>query len=145
MLYFNQMAWIEANEPVVLFDYNGNGHVDFADVVWLFNHLGTPAERTFTVTAIAMGPGEITPSGNVTVPKGGTITFSLVSRSTRPTPHDTQSGFGVHNAVVVDPITTPTPYPTAMYGGTFTQSYTLYDVRANHTVYGIFYYYEIIA
>lgn len=20
-------------------DYNGNGHIDFADVVWLFNHL----------------------------------------------------------------------------------------------------------
>jgi PKD repeat protein len=33
------MTWISANEPVVAFDYNGNGRIDFADVVWLFNHL----------------------------------------------------------------------------------------------------------
>jgi beta propeller repeat protein len=38
-LYFNQMAWIEANEPVSAFDYNGNGRIDFADVTWLFNNL----------------------------------------------------------------------------------------------------------
>ncbi len=28
-----------ANEPVSAFDYNGNGRIDFADVVWLFNNL----------------------------------------------------------------------------------------------------------
>ena len=39
VLYFNQMTWIEANEPLALFDYNGNGRIDFADVVWLFNNL----------------------------------------------------------------------------------------------------------
>ncbi len=39
VLYFNQMAWIAANEPIAAFDYNGNGRIDFADVVWLFNHL----------------------------------------------------------------------------------------------------------
>ena len=33
------MTWISANEPTALFDYNGNGRIDFADVVWLFNHL----------------------------------------------------------------------------------------------------------
>jgi PKD repeat protein len=38
-LYFNQMAWIGANEPPAAFDYNGNGRIDFADVTWLFNHL----------------------------------------------------------------------------------------------------------
>jgi DNA-binding beta-propeller fold protein YncE len=38
-LYFNQMTWIGANEPVAAFDYNGNGRIDFADVTWLFNHL----------------------------------------------------------------------------------------------------------
>jgi PKD repeat protein len=38
-LYFNQMTWCAANEPVAAFDYNGNGRIDFADVTWLFNHL----------------------------------------------------------------------------------------------------------
>ena len=33
------MTWIAANEPVAAFDYNGNGRIDFADVVWLFNSL----------------------------------------------------------------------------------------------------------
>jgi PKD repeat protein len=39
VLYFNQMTWIAANEPLSAFDYNGNGRIDFAGVVWLFNHL----------------------------------------------------------------------------------------------------------
>jgi PKD repeat protein len=39
VLYFNQMSWIAANEPISAFDYNANGRIDFADVVWLFNHL----------------------------------------------------------------------------------------------------------
>jgi hypothetical protein len=38
-LYFNQITWIGANEPLAAFDYNGNGRIDFADVTWLFNHL----------------------------------------------------------------------------------------------------------
>jgi PKD repeat protein len=38
-LYFNQMTWIGANEPVAAFDFNGNGRIDFADVTWLFNNL----------------------------------------------------------------------------------------------------------
>ena len=38
-LYFHQMAWIGANEPLAAFDYNENGRIDFADVVWLFNNL----------------------------------------------------------------------------------------------------------
>lgn len=33
------MTWIAANEPLKAFDYNANGRIDFADVVWLFNHL----------------------------------------------------------------------------------------------------------
>jgi PKD repeat protein len=39
VLFFNQMTWIAANEPVAAFDYNANGRIDFADVVWLFNNL----------------------------------------------------------------------------------------------------------
>ena len=36
VLYFNQMSWIAANEPVEPFDFNGNGRIDFADVTALF-------------------------------------------------------------------------------------------------------------
>jgi PKD repeat protein len=39
VLYINQMGWIAANEPVSLFDCNGNGRIDFADVVWLVSRL----------------------------------------------------------------------------------------------------------
>jgi PKD repeat protein len=38
-LYFAQMTWIGAHEPLAAFDYNGNGRIDFADVTWLFTHL----------------------------------------------------------------------------------------------------------
>ncbi len=147
VLYFNQMSWIAANEPTGLFDYNGNGRIDFGDVVWLFNHLGGPAETTFTVRAVAIGPGEIVPSGNVTVPEGGNVTFSLESRSELPTPYSTQSGYYVHNEIFVDPTVVPTPHPTiAPYGpGSFTPSYTLSNVRSDHTVYAVFYYTMVIA
>jgi len=36
VLYFNQLSWIAANEPVAAFDCNGNGRIDFADVTALF-------------------------------------------------------------------------------------------------------------
>ena len=39
VLFFNQMSWIEANEPVTAFDFSGNGRIDFADVIALFNAL----------------------------------------------------------------------------------------------------------
>jgi PKD repeat protein len=39
VLFFNQMSWIAANEPLAAFDFNGNGRIDFADVTRLFNHL----------------------------------------------------------------------------------------------------------
>ena len=38
VIFFNQMNWIAANEPVSAFDHNANGRIDFADVVWLFGH-----------------------------------------------------------------------------------------------------------
>ncbi|MBP1928148.1 PKD repeat protein [Methanolinea mesophila] len=38
-LFFRQMEWIQANEPVPLFDFNGNGIVDFNDIVRLFKEL----------------------------------------------------------------------------------------------------------
>lgn len=37
ILYFNNMDWIEDNEPIVFFDYNHNGHIDFNDLILLFN------------------------------------------------------------------------------------------------------------
>jgi hypothetical protein len=148
VLYFNQMTWIVDNEPLAAFDYNGNGRVDFADVVWLFDHLGDlPAGRTYTVMAAAVGPGEIAPAGNVTVGEGENITFILINRGTLPTPYATQSGYLVRSEVRVDPSVVPTPYPFPVSGGDWysTRSYTLTDVRANHTVYGVFSYVPITA
>jgi hypothetical protein len=39
VLYFNQMEWIAANEPVSAFDLNGNERIDFADIVRLFGEI----------------------------------------------------------------------------------------------------------
>ncbi|RPI40335.1 MAG: PKD domain-containing protein [Methanoregulaceae archaeon] len=39
VLYFNQMTWISANEPIAAFDLNRNGRIDFADIVVLFNEI----------------------------------------------------------------------------------------------------------
>jgi PKD repeat protein len=39
VLFFSRITWIAANEPVSLFDHNRNGTIDFADVVWLADHL----------------------------------------------------------------------------------------------------------
>ena len=39
VLYFTQMTWLAANEPIDLFDYNDNERIDFADVTTLFNDL----------------------------------------------------------------------------------------------------------
>ncbi|PKL59381.1 MAG: hypothetical protein CVV33_08140, partial [Methanomicrobiales archaeon HGW-Methanomicrobiales-4] len=39
-LYFKNMEWIGANEPVTAFDYSGNGRIDFTDVVKLFQNIG---------------------------------------------------------------------------------------------------------
>jgi dipeptidyl aminopeptidase/acylaminoacyl peptidase len=44
VLYFNQLSWVMANEPVTAFDYSDNGRIDFADVVWLFDHLQAPVQ-----------------------------------------------------------------------------------------------------
>jgi PKD repeat protein len=146
VLYFNQMGWIAANEPISAFDFNGNGRIDFADVVWLFNNLDIPPARTFTVTAVAVGPGAIIPSGNISVPEGRDITFSLENRGVLPTPYATQNGYVVGNYVLVDPTVTPTPHPIEHQGGHSSMpSYTLHDVRSNHTVYGVFYYDHIYA
>lgn len=38
-LFFNQMEWITANEPLDLFDFNRNGRIDFADITSLFTEL----------------------------------------------------------------------------------------------------------
>jgi PKD repeat protein len=35
-LFFHHMDWIEDNLPVANFDFNGNGRIDFDDIVDLF-------------------------------------------------------------------------------------------------------------
>jgi PKD repeat protein len=39
VVYFNQMSWITANEPVEGFDLNYNGRIDFADIIVLFTRI----------------------------------------------------------------------------------------------------------
>ena len=39
VLFFKQMEWVQANEPVSLFDFNGNSFIDFNDIVRLFKEL----------------------------------------------------------------------------------------------------------
>ena len=152
VLFFNQMDWIADNEPVASFDFNGNGQIDFNDVVWLFNNFDTPPVRTYTVTAVAIGPGTITPSGRIAVPEGENVTFTMTHEKAMPTPYSTQSGYYGCNLVLVDPTVTPTPFPTPEQWApwvpnpsNFTPSYTLHDVRSDHTVYSCFYYTMVVA
>jgi PKD repeat protein len=35
-VFFHQMDWVEANLPIENFDFNGNGRIDFDDIVDLF-------------------------------------------------------------------------------------------------------------
>jgi hypothetical protein len=39
VLFFKQMEWVQANEPVALFDFNHNGNIDFNDIVRLFKEI----------------------------------------------------------------------------------------------------------
>lgn len=38
-LFFGQMEWVSAHEPVSLFDHNGNGRIDFANITALYMEL----------------------------------------------------------------------------------------------------------
>ena len=39
LLYFTNMEWIRLNQPIVPFDYNNNGYIDFNDVVILYSEI----------------------------------------------------------------------------------------------------------
>ena len=39
-VYFRNLEWITANQPVAAFDFSGNGRIDFTDVVKLFQNIG---------------------------------------------------------------------------------------------------------
>jgi PKD repeat protein len=39
VLFFKQLDWITANEPVAAFDYNNNRRVEFSDIVLLFREM----------------------------------------------------------------------------------------------------------
>jgi PKD repeat protein len=39
VLFFRQLDWIAANEPVAAFDYNNNRRVEFSDIVLLFKEM----------------------------------------------------------------------------------------------------------
>ncbi|OPZ45101.1 MAG: PKD domain protein [Euryarchaeota archaeon ADurb.BinA087] len=40
VIFFNNVEWIKANEPVSAFDFSGNGAIGFGDVVLFFNQVG---------------------------------------------------------------------------------------------------------
>jgi len=39
ILYFQNMDWIEDNQPLGCFDYNGNALIDFNDLILLFQEV----------------------------------------------------------------------------------------------------------
>jgi len=39
ILYFNYLEWIETNEPIVPFDYNNNGRIEFDDLYILYSEV----------------------------------------------------------------------------------------------------------
>jgi PKD repeat protein len=39
IVFFENTDWIAANEPIALFDFNGNGRIDFADIVLLYDEV----------------------------------------------------------------------------------------------------------
>ncbi len=47
------MEWIAANVPVPVFDFNGNGRIDFGDVARLFTTLGDPVVTPITAAFTA--------------------------------------------------------------------------------------------
>ncbi len=127
-------------------DTNGNRRADLADVVWLFNHLSLHRCGRSRSGPSQSARETIEASGNLTVREGENVTFSLRVGPDVPLPSGTGSGWSIRNDVRVDPVVAPTPYPepTKTYGPyptlyNYTPSYTLRDVRANHTVYGVFY------
>jgi len=108
----------------------------FASEGWKFSHWGgtltgtseSPTEyrtekygyvvavfvkKTYTITASAVGNGAIDPDGEVLVEYGASQTFEL-----------TPSAGNHVSAIVVD----------GVYLSSFTQSYTFYDVTADHTI-----------
>ncbi|NLX49144.1 MAG: hypothetical protein GXY82_04580 [Methanospirillum sp.] len=89
VLYFNQLTWLAANEPVAEFDYNDNGRIDFADVVSLFNELGATGPAVLISQSLAPSAEDRTLAGagvNLTVPGGALERAALVRVATVPSP-----------------------------------------------------------
>jgi hypothetical protein len=70
-------------------------------------------QKTFTITASAVGSGDIDPSGKVLVEYGASQTFEFAPDSDNHV-----------SAIVVD----------GVYLSSFAQNYTFYDVTADHTI-----------
>lgn len=64
---FNQMDWIEANEPVARFDFNRNGRVDFSDVALLFTTIDEPIVTPTPTQTVSPTTPTPTPSPSPTV------------------------------------------------------------------------------
>ncbi|HOT95416.1 MAG TPA: hypothetical protein PK089_09555 [Methanoregulaceae archaeon] len=112
VLFFNQMTWIAANEPLAAFDFNGNNRIDFADVVALFNDLSATPTPTPTTGGTFISQ-TVTPSQqeqvvwgggvNVTIPGGALNETALVrvqSVASPPSPPAGTSNLTVYDITV---------------------------------------------
>ena len=95
VLYFNQLTWLAANEPVTAFDYNGNARIDFADVVALFNELGSSGPTVLISQSLAPSDQDRTLTGTgitLTIPGGALERTALVRVATVLSPPPTPAG-----------------------------------------------------
>ena len=110
-----------------------------------------PNPETYTITVLSEGIGSVSPSGQVTVEAGKSVTFHMIPDPSVVTPHMTQSGYLVYNLVQIDPTSMeipdyadpkrpPQPGGENSPPGSFTESYTFPDVQSDHTLRVIFYY-----
>ena len=108
VLFFNQMTWIAANQPVHRFDFNGNGRIDFADVVSLFNDMGSspPPARVIISATVAPSNEDRVFRGagvNLTIPGGALNQISAVRVATvasPPAPPEGTSNLTVYDVTV---------------------------------------------
>ncbi len=127
VLFFDQMQWIGANEPVPAFDYNGNERIDFADLVWLFNPPPVTPTPTVTPTAAPIVAAFTMDRTNGTAP----LEVRFTSTSTGPfddlawTVFSGQTSFATMNGT--------TPTYTFQAAGTYTVALTAKNTSTNES------------
>ncbi len=95
VVYYSNLEWIPKNEPIILFDYNKNGRIEYGDVVALYQKVYSPVTPTVTTTVVTP-----TPSPTTIIPT--TISPTTAPTTTVPT-----------TTVTATPTYQPTVTPTA--------------------------------